>query len=311
LVDPHHTPEVGTKKGLRSLVFDVASQRFLQNTLLREIYPVPEVLATASASSAGPSTPVASAADPPEDITTFPRAPSDVEPQVTKMASTPPPTESELSDIKEKISRAYRRWVEEVRASDMLNGLTWASYVPDTGIHRAGLDFINSRGMEFVRTFDNDVVRAWNLTDYPRSLRCWIAETEWVMGEMRNRGFLPRSLLHPRDKQIRGPASAGADQFLDPGNLSLEIFVYTFRLWRYCDQVGYDAAIRVSPFEYGHKANESSRGPVNLRGNIVEAMTRELQVLGSRNVWRPWNAPRPEPQGVWGGRPRSWAPGRG
>ena len=39
--------------------------------------------------------------------------------------------------------------------------------------------------------------------------------------------------------------------------------------------------MRQSTLEYGEKANKSAKGPVNIRGNIVEAMTKNLQEPGT------------------------------
>ena len=64
------------------------------------------------------------------------------------------------------------------------------------------------------------------------------------------------------------------------------------RLWRFTDVIGMDPVFRQPQQEYGHRANKSSKGPVNLRGNIVEASVKDLQKMGGSaiQVWKAYSA---------------------
>ena len=111
---------------------------------------------------------------------------------------------------------------------------------------------------------------------------------ERTLYAMEQRGELPYWLMHPNDRHIRDDAAAAADGFTDPGNMVLDTLVHALRLWQYCDASKASLVVRQSGHEYGHRANRSSAGPVNLRGNIVEAMSRNLQQTGSKMPRQRW-----------------------
>ena len=301
---------------MRNYIADIGARRFQEKTLKTRIYKEPPKQPTSTPASSAPSTsaPSQPQEQAPQDETLFAEPPKDVEPAEV-MGSRKAPSPEDLENMKDTLSSFYNRWVEECQGASKLNGLTWAEFCPREPATEQALRFIWERGHEFVQEFQNECCRAYNVTNYPRQLRPWVAETEWTLQRMAMMGWLPRSLLHPRDRAIRKPANEGGDEFLDPGNLSLEMFVYIFRLWKYCDTVGYDATIRVHPDEYGSKPNRSSKGPVNLRGNIVEAMSRDLQVVGSwANPW-PWRERAAAAAAAKGfrkgsGRSSSWGPSR-
>ena len=112
--------------------------------------------------------------------------------------------------------------------------------------------------------------------------RVWLGEFERCLKHMAKRGMLPYWLKRPHDRNIREDASEGAEGFSDPGNYILDQLVHCWRLWHYYEASRSDMVIRQSVHEYGHKSNMSSKGPVNLRGNIVEAMTKNLQTEGGK-----------------------------
>ena len=76
--------------------------------------------------------------------------------------------------------------------------------------------------------------------------------------------------------------------FPDPGNEVLDVLVHALRLWKYVTASKVELVIRQSTHEYGAGRNRSSIGPVNLRGNIVEAMTQPSAACWSRTQHRPW-----------------------
>ena len=73
-----------------------------------------------------------------------------------------------------------------------------------------------------------------------------------------------------------------ADGFDDPGNLQLDIVVNVLRLWKFVVGFKVNQVRRIFAGEYGTRGNKSSKGPVNLRGNIIEAATVQLQKLSKR-----------------------------
>ena len=103
---------------------------------------------------------------------------------------------------------------------------------------------------------------------------------ERVLKEMALRNCLPYWLRRPHDRNIRDDAAASADGSVDPGNYVLDVLVHALRLWQYSESGRIPRVMKQSIAEYGAKSNKSSHGPVNLRGNIVEAMQRNLQQQG-------------------------------
>ena len=204
---------------MRDFAFKVAARRHAEGTLQTRIYFEPAPAPSEPASS-GPS-----ASTPPEPTdaalqdTIFATPPGDVEPAEVQ-GSKKAPTPEEIEKLKDTLSDFYNRWVEECQGADKFNGMTWAAYCPDTPAAREALAFIYQRGQEFLESFQNDCCRAHDVKGYPRVLRPWLAETEWTLAQLARRGWLPRSLLHPRDRAIRKPANEGGDELLDPGTLS-------------------------------------------------------------------------------------------
>ena len=128
------------------------------------------------------------------------------------------------------------------------------------------------------------VLLPWKFNDYPLCPRAWLAEFERTLRVMAKKGCLPYWLKRPADKNIRDDASASADGFTDPGNYDLDIFVHAMRLWQYCEGSRADLVMKQPISEYGTRSNKSAKGPVNLRGNIVEAMTKNLQQMGNQKA---------------------------
>ena len=65
----------------------------------------------------------------------------------------------------------------------------------------------------------------------------------------------------------------------DPGKYDLDAFVHAMRLWQYWEASRADLVMQQPIAEYGRRSNKSAKGPVNLRGNIIEAMTKSLQLM--------------------------------
>ena len=69
--------------------------------------------------------------------------------------------------------------------------------------------------------------------------------------------------------------------FVDPGNLTWDIIYHILRLDSYVAVAHADPILRTAPGEYGSTSNKSSVGPVNLRGNVLEAVLGDLQSMGA------------------------------
>ena len=146
--------------------------------------------------------------------------------------------------------------------------------------------------------------------------RVWLAEMERVLKMMARRNRLPYWLLRPHERNIRDDAAESATGSTDPGNYVLDIVVHSLRLWQYCEASRTVLVMRQSIKDYGEKGNKSSAGPVNLRGNIVEAMQKNLQQVGSRVLrrqqdydavewWWKWEEQQWETGSWWQGRQAS------
>ena len=183
---------------------------------------------------------------------------------------------------KAELEEAMARWTEMVESFEMLQKVSWVSELPDTAANKAALETIFSHGMTYCHKFLDGCLQPWDAKDWPLNPRVWLAEMERVLKTMSKRRCLPYWLRRPHERNIRDDASASADGSTDPGNYILDVVVHALRLWNYCEPSKVNIVIAQSIHEYGARANKSAKGPVNLRGNIVEAMQRNLQQAGAQ-----------------------------
>ena len=94
------------------------------------------------------------------------------------------------------------------------------------------------------------------------------------------KNWLPREIRQPHDKRIRDKA-LGAKGGWDPGNVDFDVVASLLRVWQVADNVSVDRVTRVAAKEYGSRGNKSADGPVNLRGNIIEASLRWTQAMAA------------------------------
>jgi len=141
------------------------------------------------------------------------------------------------------------------------------------------------------RDFLEEHTRMVHLDGFPKTTRLWVQECTWCFDEMARRNWLPYNLRSVHTWQVRDAASQAAEAFGDPGNLALDVAVHVLRLWRYVEEVRSNKVLRVAPGEYGTDSNKSGKGPVNLRGNIIEALIHDLQKMAS--------FPEHQPKGKW------------
>jgi len=198
-----------------------------------------------------------------------------------------PPSPADPTAADSAYAAHAKRWAEEARYRALMDQMDWDTFVPNTDRNRDAGQQIKQLADEYMQSFDARTLHPSNAGRWPRQLRVWTAECIWCFDEMQKRRSLPMNLSSPDNYLIRPDAAAAAEGFSDPGNLRLDDVVHVLRLWRYCDPMRVAAVLRVAPGEYGTGRNKSGIGPVNLRGNIVEAVTRALQRMGSHPERRP------------------------
>ena len=190
--------------------------------------------------------------------------------------------EGDPDESAKQLEERMKRWVEMVESVDMLEKIDWLHNLPCESRMKASLQAIFEQGMIYCRDFMDGVLLPWRFEFFPLNPRAWLGEMERTLRIMAKKGCLPYWLKRPSDRNIRNDAAEAADGFSDPGNYDLDIVVHCLRLWRYCEGSRANMVMKQSISEYGSAGNKSAKGPVNLRGNIVEAMTKDLQRMGSR-----------------------------
>jgi hypothetical protein len=190
---------------------------------------------------------------------------------------------TEASALNEEILEQHvARWNEEEFCRTKLDGLTWATMIPLKADTMEQMTQVRSVLDEYLDRFEHGTTHQWDCSKFPLNPRIWIAETIWTLEALNKQGHLPMAMTQPGDKHIRQDAAVAADGFDDPGNLTLDVVVNVLRLWKYTSGFKVEQVKRIAPGEYGTRGNKSSKGPVNLRGNIIEAATIQLQKMAKR-----------------------------
>jgi hypothetical protein len=208
---------------------------------------------------------------------------------------------SGASPLDEKaLEQHVARWSEEAFCREKLDELTWATSIPSKEDTMEQMLQVRKVMDDYLDRFEHGCTHQWDCSTFPLNPRIWIAETIWTLEALNARGHLPMAMTQPGDKHIRADAGAAADGFDDPGNLQLDILVNVLRLWKFVSGLKVDQVRRIGAGEYGSRGNKSSKGPVNLRGNIIEAASIQLQQM----------AKRPEDKDKYqASAKKSWAPG--
>ena len=84
--------------------------------------------------------------------------------------------------------------------------------------------------------------------------------------------LLPWFITGPTDTQIRDYANRAPNRFKDPGNVFLDRTFYILGMWKFMREFSTLDILAVPYREYGGKGNKSSQGPMNFRGNVLEAL---------------------------------------
>ena len=144
--------------------------------------------------------------------------------------------------------------------------------------------YISHQAMQNVQTIMQE-------EHFPTSMR---ARTiiSWVpLRELQCRGLIPRFLSNPTDCKIRKDADLQPEFCNDPGNMNLDIAFYMLCGWEFMTTISLPDALRLSWQEYGSRGKRSTKGAMNLRGNVLEALLgsyheRMLQLGGSYDAGR-------------------------
>ena len=201
---------------------------------------------------------------------------------------------AQMKSLEEEAKRLMAEHVKRVHEEAVMRHLlAQASYL----YKRPGTDTLSQEEIklraeveDFKRTFMFDHMKHCDKGMLVKDLRLVTAETMHLFDYMHQQGWSPKELTRPSDKHIR--CKAGEDispLFSDPGNLQYDVLYHILRLDRFLDQTAVHRVIKVSATEYGSGRNKSAVGAVNLRGNIIEAILRELQVNSTESWnWRAW-----------------------
>jgi hypothetical protein len=115
-----------------------------------------------------------------------------------------------------------------------------------------------------------------------RSWRVWITEFVWCLDELKNRNELPYDLWHPMDNSGLRQRATKHRHHEDDGNMSYDVMFSALRLYDYVDPVCVRQVMKLTYKPYGTSGNKSGEGPVNFRGNIIEATMYNFQLRGSK-----------------------------
>ena len=117
---------------------------------------------------------------------------------------------------------------------------------------------------------------------FPSSMRAWSIMPWAALKELETRRKVPRFLAAPTDAKIRLHA-----------NLAPEFYVtfYLLCLWEFMTPIFLQDILKLSWKDYGARGEKSSKGPMNFRGNVLEALMghcheRSLNVSGGYHAGR-------------------------
>ena len=196
-----------------------------------------------------------------------------------------PETDPGLAVVEEAMTRID----EESRCREIVSRLTWVDYVPNRPKLQEEWWSLEMLAGEYIQTFVEELTRDYDTTQFPRNMRLWISETIWCFDALAEKGWTPRNLHMPHDKFIRDAANQVDEHIGDPGNLCFDVTIHVLRLWRYIGETRLQKVMRVAPQEYGTRGNKSSKGPVNLRGNIIESLISDLQKMAVERPPKGWH----------------------
>jgi hypothetical protein len=203
-------------------------------------------------------------------------------------SSTAPIPTAQVDPGFQAVEEAMVRIDEESRRRQIICALNWVDYVPEKPKLWEEWTTMDWLAGEYINTFLEELTRDYDTAEFPRNMRLWIAETVWCFDALAEKGWTPRNLRMPHDRYIRQSASSVDEHIGDPGNLCFDVVLHVLRLWRYVGETRVEQTMRIAPQEYGARGNKSSKGPVNLRGNIIESLISDLQKMAVDKEWKGW-----------------------
>lgn len=192
------------------------------------------------------------------------------------------------------VEEAMTRIDEESRCREIVTRLSWVDYVPNRPKLQQEWWELEMLADQYINTFLEELTRNYEMSQFPRNMRLWIAETIWCFDALAEKGWTPHNLHMPHDRFIRDAANQVDEHIGDPGNLCFEVAIHVLRLWRYIGETRVQKVMRIAPQAYGTRGNKSSKGPVNLRGNIIESLISDLQKMAVDKPPKGW------PRGAYG-----------
>ena len=178
---------------------------------------------------------------------------------------------------------------EESMCRQYLSEMPWLDLLVEDDQLWEEIDAVQEQLQEFIEWFKWDHCKRFPLRC--TNARLITVECMWSFQYLQSKGWMPRNVTNPKDRYIRDAASTSCSPFyVDPGNLTWDIIYHVLRLDSYVTVAHADPILRTAPGEYGSSRNRSSVGPVNLRGNVLEAVLGDLQAMGAVREGVPWAA---------------------
>ena len=177
-------------------------------------------------------------------------------------------------DLTAERDKNLKRIAEASTATDLLlSKMSWIHDCPNTSRHgdcfTAIMDFcrdhIHDPALQSVQAF-------MQKPEFPSSMRAWSIMPWAALKELETRRKLPRFFAEPTDFKIRGHANLAPDFYDDPGNVNLDLTFYVLCLWEFMTPMSLENILKLSWKEYGTRGEKSSKGPMNFRGNVLEAL---------------------------------------
>ena len=162
---------------------------------------------------------------------------------------------------------------ETLSATTVLQKMSWRHSCPNTTEHWVCFEAIMTFCREFIRNPQLHAVQDFMLKeDFPTSMRAWCIMPWAALKVLEQRREIPRFLSAPTDRKIRDHANLAPDFYQDPGNKNLDLTFYVLSLWEFMTPMVLPEVLKISWKEYGSRGEKSSDGPMNFRGNVLEAL---------------------------------------
>ena len=162
---------------------------------------------------------------------------------------------------------------ETLSATTVLQKMSWRHSCPNTTEHWVCFKAIMTFCREFIRNPQLHAVQDFMLKeDFPTSMRAWCIMPWAALKVLEQRREIPRFLAAPTDRKIRDHANLAPDFYQDPGNKNLDLTFYVLSLWEFMTPMVLPEVLKLSWKEYGSRGEKSSDGPMNFRGNVLEAL---------------------------------------